>query len=222
MSRVLKKGNYTDILVKSLGNTVLEAILRAYDGIKEIEEELQSIPRYRGKKVEAPSGETLLKGKGMPEYAGQAFVRILGCLYGLQKKKCLTEKEVHRIETVVARGISRHAPFSPSLATRKGNPPDVAFNYLVYLLYVNIKAKRHNAIFGMVAEFITEQELETSRNLDYKALHDRFLRMERESPVRRYLRVQKDYPDVSLPQWESLFVQGYWQAVDPPVKPSKV
>ncbi len=89
MGRVLKSGtktNITNILIKSLGKTLLEAILQAYDGIEEIEEKAARLPRYRGRHIETPSGKTQLKGRGLPEYAGQGFVQILDRLYRLQKK----------------------------------------------------------------------------------------------------------------------------------------
>lgn len=204
----LKKGRTTDILRRSVGQERLQAILAAHDGIREIERKQDRTPPYRGRKVETPGGETQLKGKGMPEHAGQLFAQIITRLYGLQKEEYLSGKEVHQIEAIMSRGISRRTPRQRPPVARRGTPPDRAFNFLVYLLYVNIKRALHIDPFGLTAEVITEQELETTYSLDYKALYDRYRRAKRDHPRRWYDRIRADHPEASLPPWESLLHSG--------------
>jgi hypothetical protein len=208
MNRKLKDGEYTKLLRETVGGSRLDAILKAYEGIKEVEKRLSRLPLYRGRKVETGNGKTRQIGKGLPKQVGPLYAQLVESLCGLQKAEYLSEKEVKRAESIVSKAI-----LNKSLSRKRG---DLPFTYLVYLLHTNLYSilwdrydrDRHDfrKQYAIVAGFIREQELRAEQSLTYVALSKRCGRTSETGAW--YEKARAAFPDISLPPWENLLFRA--------------
>jgi hypothetical protein len=205
MDPVLKGGEKTGIICMGTGEELLGALLKVHSAIKAIDEKAHNTAQYKGSRLGTPDGETRIVGKALPRDAGPVFAHIVKNLYKLREKGYLGEKELKAIETRLSRNIQLHDPVPKLSSARRGAPPNRALNLLVYLLYENVKPRGHLHQYDLMGGFLAEQDAIGTESLSPRALYNRYLRVKGTHPARWYRSLRDKNPQLSLPEWESLF-----------------